>query len=120
MSEITPLSPEEVGALERGERHWGVRVLIATVRDRERLFDDLDRKIVKPLVAERDELQRRYDLVQQNFTKLGGQLAETTQQRDKLQRQLAEARKSLAKYLREKAEATEAEAIDATREAERG
>ncbi len=126
-SPITPLTPAEVDALRRKVAGWSLtpqegQQLFATVRDRERQRDALQRIIndtpaisqgiqdalagrVKHLSCveggcERDELQRQLAEFKNGntYSKLGGQLAEVSQERHRLERELAEAQKKADVY----------------------
>ncbi len=123
MSDIAPLTPDEVDMLERGFalRYVDPKQWLATVRARERrtaILANVEFKVRE----ERDELQRRYlaqtteqanriaELQRQlaefkngnAYSKLGGQLAEVSQERHRLERELAEARKDTEHAAREK------------------
>ncbi len=124
MSDITPLTPAEVDALDGTLVTSLENRLFATVRDRERqrdeALDNINEAVnwlpfigkaigvagnehdiqdgVVALVKERDELQRRLAEFKNGnaYSKLGGQIAEVSQERHRLERELAEARKVLA------------------------
>ncbi len=114
MSDITPLTPAEMDVLERGPTYGAPLLtenekrLLATVRDRERQRDKAVQEInrlveqdIRNLREERDELQRQLAEFKHGnaYSKLGGQLAEVSQERHRLERELAEAQKDTERLM---------------------